>query len=305
MKAFLTKLLSVVLLATVTTAGLMQIPALGKKVSADYRTPRLIVTGSETDVDKVIAGDEFDLTVHFMNESSDTDLKNIKLSFNSADNEIYPTDGTNVYYVDSVKRDETFDITVRFATRADLDPKPYSLTVTYDYEDKNKISYQDSSEIVIPIFQTTALTVSDLRLAKNEVILNSKTSFSMKINNTGKTTAYNVCVSINGDMIDDVETVVGNIDTGSNSTVDISLKGVATGTGNVNVTVYYEDYDGNKYEVAETLELTVSEPLPMELNQDAVPTINMTYVIIAVVAVIVVIIVVSIIVRKKREKKYA
>ena len=304
MKTVLTKFLSAAASTVMAVAGLSGLTLLQQNVNAAYYTPRLIVTGSEVSKDRIEAGDEFDLTVHFMNESEDTHLYNIKISFTSNDNEFYPVAGTNVYYVDSVEDEEEFDITVKMATRGDLDPKPYSLTVSYEYEDREKMYYQDSSQIVIPVYQTPVLSVSDLKLTKNEIELNNKTSFSMKLNNTGKTNIYNVSVSVDGDMINSVDTVVGNLDKGNNTTVDLSLKGTKASSGDINVNVTYEDSDGKIYEISKTMTLSVIEPAPVELAAEEAPQFNMVYIIAIVAAVIVIIVVVNII-RKVREKKYA
>lgn len=304
MKTVLTKVMSAAASAVMAVAGFSGLTLLQQNVNAAYYTPRLIVTGSEVSKDRIEAGDEFDLTVHFMNESEDTHLYNIKISFTSNDNEFYPVAGTNVYYVDSVEDEEEFDVTLKMATRGDLDPKPYSLTVSYEYEDREKMYYQDSSQIVIPVYQTPVLSVSDLKLTKNEIELNNKTSFSMKLNNTGKTNIYNVSVAIDGDMINSVDTVVGNLDKGNNTTVDLSLKGTKASSGDINVKVTYEDADGKPYEVSKTMSLSVIEPAPVELAAEEAPQINIGL-IIAIVAAVVVIIVVVNIIRKVREKKYA
>ena len=304
MKTVLTKVLSAAACAVMAFAGFSGATSLKQKVNAAYYTPRLIVTGSEVSKDRVNAGDEFDLTVHFINESEDTHLYNIKIAFSCDDNALYPVAGTNVCYVDSVEDEEEFDVTVRMATRSDLEPKPYTIKVSYEYEDREKMYFQDSSEIVVPVYQTPVLSVSDLKLTKNEIELNNKTSFSMKLNNTGKTSVYNVSVNIDGDMINNVDTVVGNIDKGNNTTVDLSLKGNKAGSGDFKVTVAYEDADGNPYKIEKTMTLSVTEPVAVELATEETPSFNFTYIIVIVAAVVVIIVVVTII-RKKREKKYA
>ena len=161
MKTLLTKIFTATASAAVAVAGLSGLAQFSQTVRADFYTPRLIVTGSEISKDRVNAGDEFDLTVHFINESEDTHLYNIKIAFTSEDNEMQPVSGTNVYYVDTVEDEEEFDVTVKMATRSDLAPKPYTLTVSYEFEDRDKMYFQDSSEIVIPIYQTPELLSRD------------------------------------------------------------------------------------------------------------------------------------------------
>lgn len=307
MKTILAKATSAAACAVMSVAALSGLTLFNNSVNAaSYYTPRLMVTGSEVNKDRVNAGDEFDLTVHFMNESDDTHLYNIKIAFTTNDNAIYPVNGTNVYYVDSVEDEETFDVTVKMTTRGDLEEKPYTITVNYEYEDSNKAYYQDSSEIVVPVFQVPVLSASDMKLTKNEIELNNKTSFSMKLNNMGKGNIYNISVSVDGDMINGVDTVVGNLDKGANTTVDLSLKGVNAGSGDIKITVTYEDTDGKVYTLEKTMQLSVVEPAPVEVAaaEQAAPSNLFAIGAVVVIAVVVIIIVVNII-RKVREKKYA
>ncbi len=307
MKTILTKVTSAAACTVVSIAALSGLALFNNNVNAaSYYTPRLMVTGSEVNTDRVNAGDEFDLTVHFMNESDDTHLYNIKIAFTTSDNEIYPVSGTNVYYVDSVEDEEEFDVVMKMTTRGDLEEKPYTITVNFEYEDSNKMYYQDSSEIVIPVFQKPVLSASDMKLTKSEILLNSKTSFSMKLNNMGKGNIYNVSVSVDGDMINGADTFVGNLDKGTNTTVDLSLKGVNVGSGDFTVTVNYEDSDGKTYTLEKTMQLAVVEPAPVEVTaaEQAAPSNLIAIGAVIVVAVVIIIIVVNII-RKVREKKYA
>lgn len=306
MKAILGKVFAAAACAVMSIAGLSGISSLKENVNAvTYYTPRLMVTGSEINKDKVNAGEEFDLTVHFLNESEDTHLYNIKISFNCENNDIYPVGGTNVYYVDTVRDQETFDITVKMVSRADLEEKPYTITVNYEFEDMNKDYFSDSSQIVVPIYQKPNLSVSDMKLTKSEIILDNKTSFSMKLNNMGKGNIYNVTVSVEGDMINDVDTVVGNLDKGANTSVDLSLKGVNTGSGDINIIVSYEGTDGEVYKIEKTMNLTVVEPAPVEVAAEQAASPNLILAGGVIVAIVVVVIIVVNVVRKKKEKAYA
>ncbi len=306
MNTFLTKVMSVTACGVMTVAALSGMTALKQTVNAaSYYTPRLIVTGSEVSGDRINAGDDFDLTVHFMNESEDTHLYNIKIAFTSTDNVIYPAEGTNVKYIGSVEDEDTFDVTMKMATRSDLEEKPYTITVNYEYEDSNKGYYQDSSEIVIPVFQEPVLSASDLKLTKSEIELNNKTSFSMKLNNMGKGNIYNVSVAVDGNMINSVDTVVGNLDKGANTTVDLSLKGTTAAAGDINVKITYEDSTGEQYTIEKQMNLSVVEPAPVELATEEAATMSLVPVAVAVIIGIVVIVVIVNIIRKVREKKYA
>ncbi|MBR6484221.1 MAG: hypothetical protein IKT14_04315 [Clostridiales bacterium] len=303
MKTVLTKVMSAAVCTVMAVAGFSGFTSLKKDVNAAYLTPRLIVTGSEITTGDINAGEDFELKVHLKNESTATKLYNIRLEFSSEDNEIYPVDGTNVIYVDSADKEEEFDVTIEMATRGDLEQKPYTLNVNYEYEDNDRNSFEDSSEIAIPVLQEPDLSLSDMKLTKHEIELNNKTSFSMQLNNMGKGSIYNVSVSVDGDLINDADTVVGNIDMGDNTTVDLSLKGTATGSGDINITVKYEDADGKSYEITKSMGLTVVEPAPVEVAEEASSS-GLALLLVSGVVIAAVIVIVNV-VRKKKEKAYA
>ena len=108
-------------------------------------------------------------------------------------------------------------------------------------------------------------------------------------------------------MINSVDTVVGNLDKGANTNVDLSLKGTKAGSGDVKVTVNYEDSTGKEYSIEKTMNLSVTEPVPVELaaEEAAAGSSNLIVMGVAVIGAVVVIIVVVNIIRKVREKKYA
>ncbi|MBR2294243.1 MAG: hypothetical protein IJ869_00580 [Clostridiales bacterium] len=303
MKKIITKAASMASAAIIAAVSFAGFALKANTVNAAYQTPRLIVTGSEITTGDVNAGEEFQMVVHLKNESTATKLYNIRLEFASDDNEIYPVDGTNVVYVDSVDKEEEFDVTVDMATRGDLEQKPYTLNVNYEYEDNNRNTFEDASEIAVPVLQTPEISLSEMKLSKSVIDLDGKTSLSFKINNMGKGSVYNVMVEVNGERISDADTVVGNIEMGQSSNVDLSVKGISVGDEDIDVKVTYEDADGNSYETAKTVSLSVIEPVEEVVSEDA-PAVNMTLVV-AVVGAVILIIVISGVARKKKEKKYA
>ena len=127
----------------------------------------------------------------------------------------------------------------------------------------------------------------------------------MKLNNMGKGNIYNVSVAVDGNMINSVDTVVGNLDKGANTTVDLSLKGTSVASGDINVTVIYEDSVGEQYTIEKQMNLSVIEPAPIELATEEAASMNIVPLAVAVIVAIVVIVVVVNIIRKVREKKYA
>lgn len=300
MKTTLVKILSGVisLLGTITFVSQFLNPT----VSATVVTPRLIVTGSDIDSDSVKAGDDFNLVIHMKNEST-SKLTNIKLTLSTADNEIVPKSGSDSIYVDSVAKEESFDVEVEMSSRKDLDPKTYSIALSYSYEEGDWRSFEDSATIPVSIIQIPSLSITELTTARSSIVNEGKTSCSLNVNNTGKCVIRNVTVSLEGENIVNTETFVGKLELDESKTVDMSIKAASLGEGDVNVKVTYEDNEGNVYTEKDTLKINVVEPV-VEVPVVKAP-FYMNPIVWAVAGGVLVIFIVSTIIRKKREKAYA
>lgn len=274
------------------------------QVNAAYVTPRLIVTGSEITTGPVNAGDDFELLIHLKNESTATQLNNVRIELESQDNEIIPANGTNVIYIDSIAKEADYDITVCLSARGDLQQKPYTLTLNYEYEDKDRNSFADSSVVTIPIIQTPELSLSEFKLSRKEIVLDGKTNVSFDLNNIGKDTVYNVSVEFEGEQIDDISTYVGNIDVSGSSTVDIALKGSAVGTGNIVAHITFEDADGKTFSFDQNFDLEVAAKPVVDAEAQTGNSISVPAVAGIGAAVIIVVVAVNVI-RKKKERAYA
>ena len=290
-------------LATAAAAGVM-LNLNESQVNAAYVTPRLIVTGSEITTGPVNAGDDFELLIHLKNESTATQLNNVRIELESQDNEIISANGTNVVYIDSIAKEADYDITVSLSARGDLQQKPYTLTLNYEYEDKDRNSFADSSVVTIPIIQTPELSLSEFKLSRKEIVLDGKTNISFDLNNIGKDTVYNVSVEFEGEQIDSISTYVGNIDVSGSKTVDLALKGTAVGTGNIVAHITFEDADGKTFSFDQNFDLEVAAKPVADTETEAGSSLPVPAIAGVGAAVIIVIAAVNVI-RKKKERAYA
>lgn len=280
-------------------------PSQAVRVNAAYLTPRLIVTGSEITTGEVNAGDDFELLIHLKNESTSTKLNNIRIELTSEDNEIIPVNGTNVVYIDSMEKEEERDVTIELSARGDLQQKPYTITLNYAYEDKDRNPFEDSSLITIPVLQTPEVSLSEFRITRQSVVVGGKTNVTFALNNIGRDTVYNVSVEFTGENIDDISTYVGNLDVSGNGNVDMSLKASDVGSGVVTARVTYEDADGKEYSFDKTFDFEVTAQVQAAVAEAAAGSSLPIPLIAAAVAVVIIVIVVVNVIRKKKEKAYA
>lgn len=287
--------------------------------SANVSVPRVIVTGYETNPEEIFAGQEFELTVHLKNTSSDTSVSNMKVTFSTANGEFLPVSGSSTEFVNRISAGATTDLTLTMKASASLEQKPYVLNMAAEYEGKKAAAYTASESISIPVHQKTKFTITEMDAGSGSVENYGTVDVSFAINNTGKTTMYNVQAYVSEDCktLTSDKTFVGNIIPGSTGYVDLPVHAIAVteDEGNVDLVISYEDADGVMGTETTTANIYVYEPyIPTEEEMQAMYGDGMQeekagmspwlgaligLVVIAVVVIVVVILVKN---KKKRER---
>ena len=247
-------------------------------------TPRLIVTGFDTDPEQVRAGDNFTLTVHMKNTAKRTAVSNVEFTLKAATegkdaDDVYeaflPVAGSSTIYVESIPADGTTDISIDLKSKADLAQKPYVLNINMKYEDENLKEFTADSSVSIPVHQDARFEVSEPEVMPSAIEVGSESNIMFSIYNTGKTTLYNVSVRFEGDSISGGDAFVGNIQPGGTGQVDTMITGMAPtmDEGMIKAIISYEDNETNKTEVEKEISLFVSEPYypeDMDMGMDMV-----------------------------------
>lgn len=286
-------------------------------------TPRLIVTGFDTDPEQVRAGDTFTLTVHMKNTAKRTAVSNVEFTLKAATegkdaDAVYeaflPVAGSSTIYVESIPAGGTTDLVIDMKAKADLAQKPYVLNIDMKYEDEKLKEFTASSSVSIPVYQEARYEISEPEVMPSSIDVGSESNVMFSIYNTGKTTLYNVSVRFEGDSVSGGEAFVGNIQSGGTGNVDTMLTGVAptTDDGIIKAIISFEDNETNKTEVEKELTLYVSEPVydDMDMNDydmsdDTKSGLPIWAKILLVLVVIAAIVAAVIIVKKKKKARAA
>ena len=282
-------------------------------------TPRIIVTGFETEPKDVYAGETFMLNIHVKNTSSKTAVSNVEFDLAAAvegkdENAVYaaflPTSGSNTVYIDTMPMGGTADLNIEMTAKADLSQKPYALDINMKYEDDEYNPYESKASVSIPVKQESKFETSSPEIMPAEIMVGEETNVMFSVYNTGKTTLYNVKVRFEGDSVEGGDTFVGKIDSGATGNVDTMLTGIAPtmDDSSVKVFVSYEDVTGKVTEEEQTINIMVTEayeepaydPMMDETEEPKSPV--GLYVVLGVLAVVIIIIV-SIVIFRKRKKK--
>lgn len=286
-------------------------------------TPRIVVTGFETNPGEVYAGDTFLLTIHIKNTSARTAVSNIQIDLEAAkegkdDDTLYaaflPTSGSNSIYIDTIPIGGSADMNIEMTAKADLVQKPYALNVKMEYEDEKYNPYSATSSVSIPVKQEAKFDMSTPEVMPNSITVGSQSNVMFSIYNTGKTTLYNVQVKFEGDSISGGEAFVGKLEAGGTGNVDTMLDGVAPtmDDGKIKVLISYEDDAGNVTTQEKEIELFVTEEPPMDPGMEGMYDEDMSEensgrkgLIIGIVltAVVLVLIVIAVVIRLRKKKK--
>lgn len=286
---------------------------------------RIIVTGYETDIDKVYSGDTFNLTIHVQNTSSDTVVSNVLFnlqaqkettgSTNAADTitPFLPTSGSNSIYVEKIGPKQTADLSIEMSAKAGLSQKSYVLDLKMIYDSGMQFDLEDTASISIPVYQESKFDISNPEVTPSNINVGSQSNVMFSIYNTGKTTLYNVQVQFYADSIENNMAFVGNLASGGTGNVDVMLTGTAAtmDSGTVNMSITYEDESGNQSVVEKSIVLFVNEEIMDDFNDGRRDMYDMpeeeedhgSLIRIIIIAVVLIAIIVVIILLTKRAKK--
>lgn len=282
--------------------------------------PRIIVTGFKTNPEKVMAGQEFELTVNLQNTSNKTAVSNIKVSLTTANNEFLPSSGSSTEFIRSIGSGATAEVTIKMKAQGNLEQKPYVLAVGCEYEGENNAPYTATENISVPVYQEAKAKITNLEVMPEALEVFSQANIMFSINNTGKSTLYNVQVSVDESCksVQASESFVGNIEPGSTGYADFMVTGVepTADDGMVKIIVSYEDSVGEIGKFETEVNLFVYEPAISESMGDMMYTEDMgmmeeepgttggIWLVIGAVVVIVVIVVTIVVVKAKKRKRW-
>ncbi|HJC48084.1 MAG TPA: hypothetical protein IAA04_08540 [Candidatus Lachnoclostridium pullistercoris] len=243
---------------------------LGEFNENDRTQARIIVDSFETIPAEIIAGDEFELVLRMKNASSGIPASNILFSLESEkadDSAVFTTEtGASSYTVNSLGAGEVTELRVKMKSRAGVDQRSYSLTINETYDSPEYKNAANKVVIDIPVRQIPRLSVGTIDVMPESITVGGETNVMFPVNNTGKVTLYNVTASFAGDSIVPSDSYVGNIEPGQTGNVDAMVKGAAPtmDDGKIQITISYEDENGEVSTVDKEMSLFVTEDVPMD-----------------------------------------
>jgi len=243
--------------------------------------PKIIVSKYESDPLIVMAGKEFDLKMTLLNTHPEKAVKNIKMFLTlseetSADspktgNIFTPVNSSNTFYFDTIGSKKTVDKSLRLFVVPDAQPKTYTLTVNFEYEDAAGNEYTATELLGINVKQVTQLDIDEFELPP-QAELGMPMTVSFGYFNTGKVALSNVMIKMEGDIdTPNKNTFIGNLDAGVSDYYEGSFSFTKVGKNKVNIIISYDDPSGETIEVKREFEVKVTEPIAEEGEEGDVP----------------------------------
>ncbi|MCD8075973.1 MAG: hypothetical protein LUF27_13280 [Lachnospiraceae bacterium] len=270
------------------------------------------------------AGEQMDFTARFQNTSDDQTVYSLKITVNTADENVALS--STSYYYDQVAPQEVVTLENTIAASAAATQKVTTLSYAFVYETSDGTSLSDSEELFFDISQETQVSIEDFNLSDYVYSLETVTA-TLEIRNTGRGPVYNVQVSLEADGLSATNTVyAGNMEAGASSdetikiyvsnlndkdessqaeASDIASAETAYGSTTGLLTLTWEDAYGTVYTETQEFTTTIAAPQVVELSVEAEEesTSNQWWAVTIVILILFFLILIAVLVRKLTRKR--
>lgn len=235
------------------------IPVQGKNESSDELIPRIIIDNYDFPYG-IEAGQEFPLTLYFLNTSENKTVRNIKVSFSSENQVFIPYGSSSSFYIAKIEPGERVSRTVNLKSKADAEAKNYPLNFEIDYQDSKGNKYNEKETISIPLNQETSLSLSALEIPQ-DITVGNPVNLTIDFYNTGRTIIRNLLIKTEGDFdIQEGTLFVGNLEAGKSSYYDVTVFPRHEGVAEGKIIFAYEDAEGRSYSIEKPFKINASPP---------------------------------------------
>ena len=231
-----------------------------------------MVDSYRTEPKDVFAGESFDLFITMKNASASVAASNILFTLESEkanDSAVFSMEeGSSSHAVNSLPANQTTELKLKMTARAGVDQRSYSITINEQYDSPEFKNATDKVTVDIPVKQVARMNVGSFDINPDTISVGDDSNVTFQINNTGKVVLYNLMAKFSADSIKENEAYIGNIKPGESGNVDVNLTGkaVTSDDGKINLTISYEDENGNVTEETKDFILNVTEAAEEETD---------------------------------------
>lgn len=230
--------------------------------------PKIIVSHYAFEPAQIKAGESFQLNLSFLNTSKLVATNNIKISLSSDDGTFQPVNTSSTFYVDALAPKSVVEKSLTLITKSDAAPKPYLITINYEYEDGKGNPYTAKDTISIPVVQAPRLMTGEITVSP-EAFAGQPVPITAEFFNMGKSTLYNLMIKAKGDF--QVQGTgsyyVGNFEPGKSDVFDVTVIPKATGESKGNIVFSFEDSSGKQTLVEKEFTMNIME-MPAQMGME-------------------------------------
>lgn len=246
-----------------------QVPVQVKRsadASGKGNVPRIIVSNYKTDVEQIQAGKEFTLDFSLKNTSATTTVRNIKVVLSSSTSSgagtgagagtgtgssdvFFAAAGSNSFYIPSIAPGASTSQTIKLMSKQDVEPGVYSVHLKIDYEDETGNTVPSADEqISFSVSQEQRLEVQSMNIPTDGTT-GSPLPINFQYINKGKSTIYNLSVTVEGDFtMEGGSQYIGNLTAGYNDYFDSAITPMGEGSQKGSIVLTFEDLNGDTKE---------------------------------------------------------
>lgn len=235
-------------------------------------TPKIIIKEYASDPVIVQAGQEFDLSMTFLNTNTEKPIKNIKayLTIDEGTEKkgsvFTPVRSSNTFYIDKMEPKGEIAKNFRFYTIPDASPKTYTINVNFEYEDMENNEYKSTEIVGISVKQITKLDVSEYTVDSFASLYNP-IYLNFEMYNTGKVTLSNLMITVEGNFeANQKSTYYGTFSASSTEYYDNMITPIEPGTQELKIIISYEDDSGKPLSIERSFTIEVADAMPMDNN---------------------------------------
>lgn len=235
--------------------------------------PKIIVNGYSISPSPVEAGSDFTATVTLKNTNERKSVKNMTVTISCDCPNFSLLNESNVFYIDKIKKGETTDVEIKYATDLNTPAQTYNITLTMEYDNYDAMTLCSTGTVPVVVTQPlrvemTAPTIED------QVNAGDTMPLSFHVMNLGRSAVYNVRVELSAPgLIPSSAAFIGNMEAGTSMQADMD---VFVGTKNMSegyegdekygftngtITLIYEDAEGQEYTQETEFSTMISEPV--------------------------------------------
>lgn len=236
-----------------------------KEKIPDPVIPYIIVENYTYGGDSVIAGGDFNLELTLKNTSEYYSLQNIVMSV-TTQGVFSMGSSSNTFYIQDLHAGSTLKKTLTInagLNKVTDDKDANSIGIKFEYQylhEKERKTGTSSENITIPVTFPDRFELSPPEMGGGTVFVGEQWNIYMPMVNKGKNsinniTAYIECDGVSGNQ----RQYIGNLQAGTESGIDFSMKFNSPGTKEGKIVVTYEDTNMNPKEVSMPFTVEVQE----------------------------------------------